>query len=57
MCESSLIGLMTRHDLVDRFRLDHPGLDSSPFAKEGSYLDGVLVRRTDSDFVSCPRFH
>ena len=24
-CESSLAGLMTRHDLVDRFRLDHPG--------------------------------
>ena len=26
-CESSLVGLMTRHDLVDRFRLDHPGRD------------------------------
>ena len=24
-CESSLACLMTRHDLVDRFRLDHPG--------------------------------
>ena len=24
-CESSLAGLMTCHDLVDRFRLDHPG--------------------------------
>ena len=24
-CESSLVGLMTRHDLVDRFRLDPPG--------------------------------
>ena len=24
-CESSLVDLMTRHDLVDRFRLDHPG--------------------------------
>ena len=24
-CESSLAGLMTRHDLVDRFRLDHTG--------------------------------
>ena len=23
-CESSLVGLMTRHDLVIRFRLDHP---------------------------------
>ena len=58
-CESSLAGLMTRHwrmwvkvvdDLVDRFRLDHPGremwtwLDSSPSAKVASYLDRVLVR-------------
>ena len=24
-CESSLVSLMTHHDLVDRFRLDHPG--------------------------------
>ena len=24
-CESSLVGLMTRQNLVDRFRLDHPG--------------------------------
>ena len=62
-CESSLVGLMTCHDLVDRFRLDHPGremwtwLDSSPSAKVGSYLDRVLVRRADSDFVSCPTFH
>ena len=62
-CESSLVGLVARHDLVDRLRLDHPGkemwtwLDSSPSAKEGSYLDRVLVRRADSDFVSCPTFH
>ena len=62
-CESSLAGLMTRHDLVDRFRLDHPGwemwtwLDRSPSAKVGSYLDRVLVRRADLDFVSCPTFH
>ena len=61
--ESSLAGLMTRHDLVDRFRLDHPGremwtwLDSSPSAKVGSYLDRVLLRRADIDFVSCPTFH
>ena len=26
-CESSLVGLMTRHDLVDRFRVDYPGRD------------------------------
>ena len=62
-CESSLVDLMTRHHLVDRFRLDHAGremwtwLDSSPFAKVGSYLDRVLVRRADSDFVSCLTFH
>ena len=54
---------MTRYDLVNRFRLDHPGwemrtwLDSSPSDKVGSYLDRVLVRRADSDFVSCPTFH
>ena len=61
--ESSLVDLMTRHDLVDRFRLDQPRwemwtwLDSSPSAKVGSYLDRVLVRRADIDFVSCPTFH
>ena len=38
-CEISLVGLMACHDLVDRFRLDHPGwemwtwLDSSPSVK------------------------
>ena len=32
-------------------------LDSSPSAKVGSYLDRVLVRRADIDFVSCPTFH
>ena len=38
-CESSLVGFVARHDLVDRFRLDDPGkemwtwLDSSPSAK------------------------
>ena len=47
--ESSLVD----RDLVDRFRLDHPGremwawLDSSHSAKES-------VRRADRDFVSCP---
>ena len=62
-CESSLVSFVTRHGLVDRFRLDHPGremwmwLDSSPSAKVGSYLDRVLVRRADIDFVSCPTFH
>ena len=62
-CDSSLVGFVTRHGLVDRFRLDHPGremwtwLDTSPSAKVGSYLDRVLVRRADIDFVSCPTFH
>ena len=32
-------------------------LDRSPSAKVGSYLDRVLVRRADIDFVSCPTFH
>ena len=32
-------------------------LDSSPSAKVGSYLDRVLVRRVDNDFVSCPTFY
>ena len=47
-CESSLVDLMIRHDMVDRFRLDHPEreiwtwLDSSPSAKVNSYLDRVL---------------
>ena len=51
-CESSLASFMTRHDLVERFRLDHPGremwtwLDSSPSAKVGSYLDRVLHELT-----------
>ena len=51
------------HELVDRFRLDHPGkemwtwLDSSPSAKVGFYLDRVFVRRADIDFVSCPTCH
>ena len=32
-------------------------LDCAPSAKVGSYLDRVLVRRADIDFVSCPTFH
>ena len=31
--------------------------DRLPSAKGGTYLDRVLVRRADSDFVSCPTFH
>ena len=51
-CDRSLVGFVTRHGLVDRFRLDHPGremwtwLDSSPSAKVGSYLDRVLDELT-----------
>ena len=51
-CESSLIDLMARHDLVNRFRLDHSGremwtwLDSSSSARVGSYLDRVLEELT-----------
>ena len=62
-CESSIVGLMTRHDLVDRFRLIHPGwemwtwLNSSPTANVATYLHRVFVRRADSHFVSCPTFH
>ena len=62
-CESSLIDFMTCHNLVNRFRLEHPErerwtwLDSSPSHRVRSYLDRVLVRRADIDFVTCPTFH
>ena len=41
-CDSSLVGLMTRHNLVDRFRLDHAGREMRTWlalCKLGSYLD------------------
>ena len=50
--ESSLINLMARHDLVDRFCLNHPRremwtwLDSSPSVHARSYLDRVLEELT-----------
>ena len=62
-CESSLIDLMAEFDLIDRFYLDHPGwemwtwLKDSPFGQLRSYLDRVLVRRSDTDLVTCPTFH
>ena len=62
-CESSLIDFMARCELVDRFRQDHPErnmwmwLDSSPTVRSRSYLDRVLVRRADTDFVTYPTFH
>ena len=62
-CEISLIDLMAQHDLVDRFRPDHPGreiwtwLDSSPSVRIRTYLDIVLVGRADTEFITCPTFH
>ena len=62
-CESRRIDLMVQHVLVDKFRLDHPGremwmwLDSSPSVCIRTYLDRVLVRKTDTEFVRCPTFH
>ena len=61
--ESSLIDFMACQDLVNRFRLDHPGremwtwLDSSPSVCARSYLDRMLVRRADTDLVKRPTFH
>ena len=51
-CESSLIDLLAEFDLVDRFRLDHPGqemwtwLGDSPSGQVQSYLDRVLKELT-----------
>ena len=62
-CESGLSDLLTEFDLVDRYRLDHPGREmwtwirSTPSGQVRSYLDRVLVRRADSDLVTCPTFH
>ena len=62
-CESSLVDFMARFDLVDRFRLDPPGsemwtwVDISHSVCIRSYLDRVLVKQTDSDFVFYPTFH
>ena len=62
-CESSLIDLLAKHDLVDRFCLDHPGREmwiwthGSPSVQVGATLDRVLIRRGDSEYISCPMFH
>ena len=46
-CESNLIDFMARHDLVDRFRLDHSGREmwtwkvSSPSIRARSNLNRV----------------
>ena len=61
-CDSGLSDFLTEFDLVDRYRLDHPGremwtwIGSSPSGQVRSYLDRVLVSRADSDLVACPTF-
>ena len=62
-CDNSLFDFLTKFDLIDRYRLDHPGremwtwIGNSPSGQVRSYLDRVLVRRADSDLVTCPTFH
>ena len=52
-CDSSLSDFLTEFDLIDWYRLDHPGrvmwIGSLPSGQVRSYLDRVLVRRADSD--------
>ena len=46
--EGSLIDMMAENDLIDRYRLDHPGQEmwtwthSSPSVPNRSYLDRLL---------------
>ena len=60
---SGLSDFLTEFDLIDRYRLDHPGRElwtwiGSLFSGQvRSYLDRVLVSRADSDQVACPTFH
>ena len=60
-CDSALSDFLTEFELVDRFRLDHPGREmwtgNLPSGQVRSYLDRVLVSRADSDLVACPTFH
>ena len=63
-CDSALSGFLTEFDLIDRYRLDHPGREMwtlignrTPSGQTRSYLDRVLVRSADSDLVTCPTFH
>ena len=62
-CDSGLSDFLTEFDLVDRYRLDHPGremwtwIGSSPSGQVWSYLDRVLVSRADSDLVTCHTFY
>ena len=61
--EGSPVNFLAEFDLIDRYRRDHPGreiwtwIGSSPSGQVRSYLDGVFVRRADSDLVACPTFH
>ena len=63
--ERSLIDFVEKFDLVDRYRLDHPGeemwtwTNSAPSVNtlKFSYIDRMLVRRADSDFLTCPEFN
>ena len=62
-CDNALSDFLTEFELVDRFRLGHPGWEmwtwirNSPSGQVRSYLDRVLVSRADSDLISCPTFH
>ena len=61
-CNSGLSDFLTEFDLIDRYRLDHPGgmwtwIGSSPSGQVWSYLARVFVRRADSDLVACATFH
>ena len=62
-CDSNLFDFLTEFDLVDRYRLDQPWremwtwIGNLPSGQVRSYLDRVLVRRADSDQVTCPTFH
>ena len=62
-CDSSQFDFLTEFHLIDRYCLNHPGremwtwLENSLSGQVRSYLDRVLVRRADSDLVTCPTFH
>ena len=61
--DSSLIDFVKENDLVDRWRVTHPGgrmwtwSHPGPSVQLQSYLDRMLVRRVEVDFFSCPKFH
>ena len=61
-CGDDLIDLLAEHNLVDRFRLDHPEqvgwtwLGNSPSGQIRTYLDGVLVGGADIEFIFYPMF-